>query len=476
MKIWRKLTGVFLIASLVILPACREKTPQEKLKTYDGVELTYYKMFDDSDVIEPIISEYEAAHPGLKINYRKFDNFDEYQKVVLNEMAEGEGPDIFSMQNNWFFSNYKKLSPMPESFGTPDDFASTFVDVAYKDLVRTDQNGYEQVYALPMTVDSLALYYNKAHFEDRLPDTGRPASTWEGIKEDVVKLNKEDNSFERFEVAGIAMGRSDNISRGVDILYLLFLQYGVDFYNEDVSEAIFAGQQGGITTYPAVESLDLFTSFADENQKHYSWNEVVIDDDASEKEVEAFAKGKVSMIAGFAYTYDDVIKQINIFKSKGVDTIDLKDIKIAPIPQIYDPKVSTDKRVTYANYFAEGVSRNSKHPEVAWDFLLELTKKKNLETYFEKTHKPTSRRDMIDAQRKDALFGVFAMQSGFAESFPILDYYVYKDIFSQVIANANLGTAERSDLVTAQDLITAMLPKNGLVIKKKEKLVEEEAE
>lgn len=458
---------LFVLLSGLTLSGCRKKAPPKKKETYQGVELTYYKVFDDEEVLDPVLRKYETDHPGLIIHYRKFSDFNEYQRVILNEMAEGEGPDIFSMQNTWFMSNYKKISPMPERFGTPADFAETFVDVAYRDLVRPDQNGKEQVYALPMTIDTLALYYNKAHFEDRIPSRGQPSKTWEGIKEDVALLNKANNSLERFEVSGIALGRADNISRGVDILYLLFLQFGVKFYNENVSAASFAGQQPGASMYPGIEALKLFASFADESQKHYSWNELMVDDDSQSKEVEAFAKGKVSMIVGYSYTYDDIVNEIKSLEDKGGSLIKVKDIGIAPIPQLYDPDVSKDKRVTYANYFAETVSRNSKYPEVAWDLLLELTEnkkgKKNLEQYFKKTHNPTSRRDMIDDQKKDPIYGVFASQVGYAESFPILDYYVYKDLFQGVVANANLVNVNNSSLLDAQRRVSEMLPKDGLI-------------
>lgn len=461
---FKKPVSLFVLIVLIstfVLSGCRQKEAKKKPLSYDGIELTYYKMFDDGDVIEPIINDYEAAHPGLKIHYRKFNNFTEYQNTILNEMAEGEGPDIFSMQNTWFASNYRKISPLPEKAaegGTVlEGFEDTFVDVAFKDLVRVDDEGRSQVYALPMTVDTLALYYNKAHFDDRVPTRGKPSTTWEGIKEDIALLNKPDNSLERFEVAGMAMGRADNISRGVDILYLLFLQFGVQFYNDNISEAIFAGQQGNVYTYPGLAALEFFTSFADSDQKHYSWNELIIDDDTDEKEIEAFAQGKVSMIMGFAYTHDEIVNQINVFKSKGIKTIDESDIKIALAPQLYDPAVSTEKRITYANYFAETVSRNSEYSDIAWDFLLELTSKKNLQHYFEKLHKPTSRRDMIEDQKKDPVYGVFASQIGYAESFPILDYFTYKEIFTDVITKANTSGAGRSDLLTAQEAITRML-------------------
>ncbi|MBI5753586.1 extracellular solute-binding protein [Candidatus Peregrinibacteria bacterium] len=462
----RSIITIFLLVSLIFTTACRTKEKAAPKVKYDGVVLNYYKVFDDHEVIDPVIHQYEADHPGLKINYRKFADFNEYQRVVINEMAEGAGPDIFSMQNSWFANNYKKISPLPDKFGTPEDFGSTFVDVAYKDLVRTDQNGLLQVYGLPMTVDTLALYYNKAQFEDRIPARGRPSKTWEGIKDDVTLLNKANSSLSRFEISGIAMGRADNISRGVDVLYLLMLQYGTKFYNDNLSQATFAGQQGGIALYPGMEALKMLVSFADQKQRHYSWNEYVVQDPTGLKEVEAFAKGQVAMIFGYAYTYNDIVNEIKLLKEKGGSIIDVKDIGIADVPQLYDPAVSSNKRVTYASYFAETVSRNSKYPDVAWDFLLELTKKKNLEYYSGKTHKPASRRDMIDDQKKDPIYGIFASQIGYAQSFPILDYYLYKDIFTDVISKANLSGVGNSSLLDAQTKITEMLPPEGLIVPK----------
>ncbi len=455
---------------------CRKKTPPPDQKDYSGVELTYYKVFDEADVIEPLLAEFEAEHPGLKINYKKFSDFDEYQRTVLNEMAEGEGPDVFSMQNTWFATNFKKLAPMPESFGGPEDFAETFVDVAYKDLVHVDVDGTRKIFGMPMTVDTLALYYNKEHFEDRLPSKGKPSSTWEGIKEDVVALNKEDNSFDRFEVSGIAMGRGDNIDRAVDILYLLFLQYGVKFYDDQIAEATFAGKHDGNVSFPAISALELFVGFADPDQKHYSWNEFVVDDDSDEQEIKAFAEGKVSMIIGYAYTYDLVLNQISVLDSVGQATIDKSAIRVAPVPQLYDPEVSTEKRVTYASYFAETVSRNSEHPDLAWELLLFLTSKDVLDEYFEETHNPTSRRDMISDQSKDPIYGVFASQIGYAESFPILEYYSYKGVFEDLINRANNEGVNKSGLSDAQDLINEMIPKEGFVYEEIIKDPDEEAD
>ncbi len=458
---------LIVLVSTMGFSACK-KTRVEKV-SYEGVELTYYKMFDGEDIFKPIIAEFESKYPGLKINYRKFSNFEEYQDTILNEMAEGRGPDIFSMQNTWFKSNYRKIVPMPSSLvpaetTPPDVFESMFVDVAYTDLVREDVEGIKQVYALPMTVDTLALYYNRAHFEDRLAAKGgKPSSTWEGIKEDVFLLNKIDNSFGRLEVGGIAMGLSENISRAIDIFYLLLLQKNTDFYNENISQAIFARQQGGRSDFPGLEALELFLSFSDESQRHYSWNPYIVDINSDENEIDAFARGRVSMIIGYSFTNDYIVNRIKTLKSRGATTINESDIRIATIPQMFDPAISTQKRVTYANYFAETVSRNSKHPDLAWKFLVELTSKSNLEYYFEKLKKPTSRRDMINDQQKHPIYGVFASQIGFAESFPIINYHKYKAIFEEAITETVKNrTTSKANLSTAQDFINDMLPEGGI--------------
>lgn len=467
-----------LIFSFAVIgfTGCRSKENQVQTD-FSGITLTYYKIGVDSEIIKPIIQKYVASHHGLQINYKKFTNFDEYQRSIVNEMAEGGGPDIFSMPNTWFISNYKKLTPMPAVLGTAAgiiaDFQNVFVDVASKNLITTDTKGIEQVYGLPMTVDSLALYYNNSDFEDRIPQTGKPATTWEGIKQNVMLLNKASDTPDKFAVSGIAMGLSDNISMAVDILYMLFLQYGVQFYDTNLSQAIFASKQNGAYSYPAIEALKFFISFADKSQQYYSWNENSADATSPGKELDAFAKGEVSMIMGYSGTYGAIMNEISVLKSQGVKTISPDSVRTAPIPQLYDPKVSSEKRITYANYYAETVSRNSKHANLAWDFLIFLTSRENLSYYFDKTHKPTSRRDMIEDQKKDPVYGVFAGQTGYAESFSVIDSTIYKTLFSDLITRAVSGGVDKSGLVNVQDAISAMLPSGGVVVPKAKEQIDQ---
>ena len=458
--------GLIVILNLSFLSGCVKKDQPATSKT-DRVNLVFYSLFDDEDIYQPLIQQYSAKHPNVTITYRKFTDPVDYMNLIINELAEGQGPDIFAAPNYWFLRNVKKVSPLPSITFSPQQFQQTFVSVANDDLVFTDPNdGQKKVYGIPLYVDTLALYYNKADFEDKLPSQGHPSSTWEGIKNDVFQLTKTDNSFERFQVAGIAMGRSDNIARAVDILYMLMLQYKTNFYNSTLSQTAFVNQQTptstGLLINPASEALRLYTSFALPSNKNYSWNEYLANSASPVKEMETFARGKVAMIFGYSYLYEQIKAEINDLKGKGVNTIDPKDIQVSDVPQVNDPATSTENRVAFANYNALTVARTTEHPAEAWDFLLFLSSKNNLQYYNSKTHEPTSRRDMIKDQMQDPIYGVFAEQTGYAQSLPVYDYDRYNQIFAQAIDSVLATTSPQDAIRNAAAAIDALLPTSGM--------------
>lgn len=465
----QKLLSLFLVIvfGMGLFSGCVKK---ETPKNAGGgkIELVYYKLFDDEDVMFPLIQKYQNNHPNVSIRYRKFTDPVQYENLLLNELAEGQGPDIFSVPNSWFLRNLKKITPAPLERFSPEQFDKTFAGVASRDLIYTDSSdGKMKVYGIPLTIDTLALYYNRAALEDAIPSRGRPASTWEELKNDVFKLSKKDSSFEQFQMAGIAMGRSDNIARATDILYLLMLQFGTQFYNANYSRATFASQQtttaSGALANPSTQALDLYTSFALPANKNYSWNNYLAANNSSVKEMETFAKGKVAMIFGYSYLYEQIKSEIQDLKEKGVRTLDPKDIRVSTVPQIVDPATSSEKRTSYANYYVETVARTTKHPQESWDFLAFLSSKDNLQTYFQKTHHPTSRRDLIEEQKRDIIYGPFADQIGSAQSLQMYDRGLYDAAFKKAIDAVIATVSLRDALKIAEDSINMLLPSEGLI-------------
>jgi hypothetical protein len=70
---------------------------------------------------------------------------------------------------------------------------------------------------------------------------------------------------------------------------------------------------------------------------------------------------------------------------------------------------------------------------------------------------------MIEDQKKDPVYGVFAEQTGFAESLPLYDYERYKQIFSQAITNVLATTSPADAMRAAASQIDALLPSSGLI-------------
>ncbi len=451
----KRLIATLVIAILVVLPGCRTKFGQQEVAKED-VTLTFYGLFDSEEIYKPMIQSFESENKHVEIVYKKFTNPDDYLDLIINELAEGEGPDIFMMHNSWFPKHYKKLTPAPDTVVNTDIFKSLFVDIASEELIIPDENGIEKVWGVPTYIDTLALYYNDEHIEEAIPSRGTPATTWSGIAGDVIQLNREDQSFSRFERAGIALGRHDNILRAFDILMMLMLQYKVDFYNEDLTTVTFNKDSN------AVSALELFTSFGLSSQPNYSWNRYLADADSPEKELETFAKGQVSMVIGYSYAYEDIVDLITTLDKQGEDVISKSDIKIQEIPQVYDPDTSSETREAYASYFVPVVSRTTENSQEAWEFLASLADEENLSYYNEQTHRPSALRSMINDQMDDPIYGVFAAQVGYAESLPMADPEKYEEFFLEGVENV-LNTSRSSDMINSiAQAIQELIPSDGV--------------
>jgi hypothetical protein len=85
-----------------------------------------------------------------------------------------------------------------------------FVDVVAQDVVRD-----KKVYALPTSVDTLALYYNKDILNaGRVP---KPPETWTQVQQMVESLTRVNRSG-AIDQSAAALGTASNINRGMDIL------------------------------------------------------------------------------------------------------------------------------------------------------------------------------------------------------------------------------------------------------------------
>lgn len=393
---------------------------------------------DDSDAFDEIIASYKQLHPFITVNYHKF-RLDEYESELLNAFAEDRGPDIFFVHNTWIKKYESKLTPMPAQITmvfpvvqgtiqketipqertanslTLNDLKNNFVDVVSRDVVSNNQ-----IWALPLSVDTLAMYYNR----DLLSNAGLtdvPKYWNRDFQQSVKKLSKQDIKGGIVQ-SGVALGGSQNIDRFSDILAVLMMQNGATMLSDD-GAVLFNQVPAGSTdaSYnPGAAALKFYTDFSNPIKEVYSWNS-----DLSNS-LDAFIGGNLAFMFGYSY-------QLPIIKARAPKL----NFGISSLPQIE----GAAKSINFANYWVAGVSKKSKHTNESWDFIQFMAKSENVQKYLAKTKKPTALKSLINSQRQDLEIGVFADQVLTAKSW-------YKG-FNAKVAETALG--EMIDEVVKDD-------------------------
>ncbi|MEI6835243.1 MAG: extracellular solute-binding protein [Candidatus Falkowbacteria bacterium] len=403
----KKITIFSLLMIFILVSGfgCKTTDPQTQAAVAPII-LTFWQAYDDTDAFTEIISKYEALHPNITVEYRKL-RYEEYENELLNSWAEDRGPDIFAIQNTWVKKYQTKISPMPASITmaymvpsgtfqktlvpqlktvsslTVRDLKNTFADVVASDVVLDDG----KIYGLPLSVDTLALFYNR----DLLNNAGITSAPkfWnKEFQQSIKKLSKQDPKRGLVQ-SGIALGTSKNISRFSDILSVLMMQNGATMSNDTqiLFQTIPQTMSNGYN--PGLEALRFYTDFANPAKEVYSWNNDM------PNSVEAFASGNLAMFFGYSFN----LSQIRAQSPK-------LNFGISQLPQIE----GNPMEINFANYWVDSVSKKSKYPNESWDFIQFLTKEENAKLYLEKTKKPTALKSLIDTQKNDEDLGVFAEQ------------------------------------------------------------------
>lgn len=420
MNLRTRLVGSLLLAFLVVSgQGCFAPGVTAPPEASKPVTLNYWRVLDDGDAFDEIFNAYRRLHPNVTINYRKL-RLDEYERELLNALAEDRGPDIVSIHNTWIRSYQSKLLPAPanaklafrETQGFQNDqvwvektvpiitsaqVKNQFVDQVGRDVVikgvgaDPKQGLVDQLWGLPMALDTMALYYNK----DVLNASGipTPAQDWNEFKDHVMRVTKYDQGKLVKPAAGI--GTSRNVERSFDILSLLMMQNGAQMTDSN-----------GLPTFnktpvnldrdipPAVEALIFYTDYATPTKEVFTW------DDTQPNSYDAFIAGKTGYFFGYAYHLPRIRAQAPKL-----------NFGVTVMPQI-DPAA----KVNYANYWVEAVSKKTAHPELAWDFVQFAASADRTKTYLAKTAKPTALRSLVNEQLNHADLGVFASQALTARS------------------------------------------------------------
>lgn len=360
---------------------CSRANPVNPTPTAAGtpVTLTIWRVFEEPEVWQPVIERYQQIHPEVQIKVLK-KNYADYELEVANAIAAGAPPDIWMIRNDWLPKHSQKLQAMPDGLLVGDADAKKkgsltnrdILSERYPDVVASEATLDEKIYGVPLSIDTLALYYNKDHFRES--GLAQPPATWREFVTDVEKLTQyEDDAHTKIRRSAVALGTAKNVNRSMDIIAALMLQNHTPMINETKTSALMNGaipKEGGGLTYPGTSALEFYTAFADPKKSVYTWN------NDQPNSIDAFASGKVSMIFSYAYLERQLLQK-NPNLNYGV----------AALPQVD----SSTTPIDYPTYWLETVSRNSQHPAEAWQ-LMKFLSEEGDSLYQAAADKPSAKR------------------------------------------------------------------------------------
>ena len=382
--------------------------------------------FEDPKNLAGVLAAYKKISPNVNVDYKKVSEMD-YENQLLEALALQKGPDVFVLDNNSIIRQKEKLAPAdPKVFGL-ERIKTLFPQVVEQDFVSGGG-----VYALPYSIDTLALLYNRDFFDEAgIID---PPKTWESFQTYVSALLRL-NDFGAVIRAGGAMGgASKTIPQAADILNMLLMQNGgITYEREDLGVNLNFRARGD-----AYKALAFYLQFSSPKSNYYTWS------GNQGNSIKSFADRKVAMILAYK-KYLETIKKTNPFLDFGV----------AQAPQVG----GEEKVISHSDYIGYVVSRQSKAQSWAWDFIVNTATNVSAQReYMKATKNPPALRALIGEKVNDPEMGVFARQALTARSWPQVDGAKIEEILNEAIYNSIYNGADyNAVLKEAYDKIVKLL-------------------
>ena len=301
---------------------------EEKSEGGDTLSISIWDTNQEPGINEILADFTEETGIKTKLTVVKWD---EYWTMLEAGAQGGSLPDVFWMHSNEsqrYMSN-DMLLDLTDKIADSD-----LIDPAnYPEDIWGLYTYDEKYYAVPKDVDTIALWYNKAMFDEAGLAYPTADWTWDDVTEAAKKLTKEDGSQ-----YGLAV-RNDNNQAGY---YNLVYDNGGHIINEDKTKS-------GWDDPKTIEAMEVLESWIKDGVMP------PIETMSENGEDVLFQSGKVAMVPQGSWmvaTYRD-----NEYKAKNCDVVEL-------------PKsATTGRRASVYNGLGWAASANGKNTENAWKLI-----------------------------------------------------------------------------------------------------------
>jgi len=167
-------------------------------------------------------TQYEAANPGIKIEYQQA-SYGDFLQTILTSRVGGTSPDIYNIYSIW----------------APQLAAAGALDVPPADMIDFITSGYSQatidaatiggqLYGIPTELSVYDLIYNKKLLSEA--GFSEPPKTWDELKTIAAAITQK-NDQGNITVGGYAYGPS--VANAVHVFYAQMYAAGVKPYADD---------------------------------------------------------------------------------------------------------------------------------------------------------------------------------------------------------------------------------------------------
>lgn len=392
------------------------------------VTLTVWGPLDDTRVFgETLTAQYQAIRPNVKISYRAISAA-KYDETLLNALAAGTGPDIFLISNRAVDKRLPFLVPIPPTMISPTRLEALFPTVVGQDFIR---NG--QIYALPVSMDTLALIYNKDAFDRAL--IAQPPTTWVEFQNIIPYLRTSNEAGQLVRAAAAIGGSEKTVENATDLVQLLMMQNGAPMVNANSTRLDLTGAQNSGPT-----ALNFYLQFANAASRYYTWN------DAQSTSFDSIGSGRTAMVFGYA-------ADLATLRRKNP----LMNFGVAAMPQI-----AADQTMNAARYWGLGVSKQSQNGAWAWEFISTVaTNEKAAQAFTDATKRLPALRTLITQKYEDPDLGVFAREALTARGWRQPDDAPVRKIFNDALAGVLSGQFDSTQALRQMTDQTAQLMIGG---------------
>lgn len=433
------------------------------------IPIRIWRTNQPEDTFKSPIRSFTKDYPQVEITYSEHELDNSYELDALKSLAARNGPDVWSIPNDWLGDHLTRVRPIPENYFFPRDNKGNRAETGpapaeqvkelypagiAEMLIGTDT---KTVYGLPMNVDSLKLYVNptilQAAATEFREEVGRSSeeytpvqqllskapATWQDLVEQAQYINQIDgNDVTR---GTIAMGTADNIPYAQEILQLLMMQNGAKLVSEDRVNATFHLKDttaSGVDVRPGLLALDFFASFADPGSETYSWNP------SMPEAIDAFGQGKVAMIIGFSDVENELKTRYPRLR-----------FQVHPVPQ----KSATEPAVNLIRFSVETVTQTAENPAASFTFLSEYTSRTTSSTLAGQARLLSPYLETLERRESDPFVQQVLTGKAVYKKYRL----EYDTAFRQMIVDVSQNEIDSEEaIVKAADSISILLQKESL--------------